>query len=287
MSPSSSLAKNDAEGREGEMQKIAKNVYAETGIRGCNPGFVVTSDGVVMIDTPQMPTDAVKWRETIAKFGPIRFLINSEPHGDHWTGNYFFKTTVVAHEGTRQAILASSVEQTKERFKQTSPADYALMRRYTFRPPTVTLTTEMTLYVGDHTFKLINLPGHTPYQVAIFIPEEKVVFTSDNVFCRVQPWLQQAVPFEWLESLKRLETLNAKVLVPGHGGVCDPTYLPAMHTTIQAWIDMASNAMKRGLSLQEAQEKLSPPVKFPGDTEAMDRMLVRMNMARLYDVLRK
>jgi len=269
------------------MQKIAKNVYAETGIRGCNPGFVVTSDGVVMIDTPQMPTDAIKWREVIAKHGPVRFLINTEPHGDHWTGNYFFKTTVVAHEGTRQAILASSVEQTKERFKQTSPADYALMKRFTFRPPTVTLTTEMTLYVGNHTFKLINLPGHTPYQVAVFIPEEKVIFTSDDVFCRVQPWLQQAVPFEWLESLKRLETLNARVLVPGHGAVCDPTYLPEMRATIQAWIDTVSGVIKKGWSVQEAQEKLSPPVKFPGDTEAMDKMLVRMNVTRLYDVLRK
>ena len=34
------------------MQRISENVYAETGFRGCNPGFVVTSEGVVMIDTP-------------------------------------------------------------------------------------------------------------------------------------------------------------------------------------------------------------------------------------------
>jgi hypothetical protein len=33
-------------------------------------GFVVTSEGVVMIDTPQKPTDAIAWRETIAPYGP-------------------------------------------------------------------------------------------------------------------------------------------------------------------------------------------------------------------------
>jgi len=37
------------------MQKITSNVYAETGFTGYNPGFVVTKEGVVMIDTPQMP----------------------------------------------------------------------------------------------------------------------------------------------------------------------------------------------------------------------------------------
>jgi len=271
------------------MQKIAKNVYAEVDFRGCNCGFVVTSDGVVMIDTPQMPTDAVKWRDIIAKQGPVRYLINTEPHGDHFSGNFFFKGTVVAHEGTRQAIMSASAAQSKERMKTTSPADYALMKRFNYRPPTITFTTEMTIYVGDHTFKLFNIPGHTPYQIAVFIPEEKVVFTSDDVFCRVQPWLQQAVPFEWLESLKRLETLDAKVLVPGHGEICDPTYLPEMHHNIQVWIDTVADAINKGWSLEEAQGKISAPVKYPmlPGSEAMEQMVNRMNVARLYEVLKK
>jgi cyclase len=271
------------------MQKIAKNAYAETDFRGCNPGFVVTSNGVVMIDTPQIPTDAVKWRDIIAEHGPVRYVINTEPHGDHFSGNCFFKGIVVAHEGTRKAILGSSAEQSKQRMKQSSPADYALMKRFRFREPTITFTSEMTLYVGDHTFKLFNIPGHTPYQIAVFIPEEKVCFTSDDVFCRVQPWMQQAVPFEWLESLQRLATLDAKVLVPGHGDICDPTYLPEMSRNIQAWIDVAADAIKQGWSLEEAQEKVEVPVKCPmlPGSEAMEPMIKRMNLARLYDVLKK
>lgn len=149
------------------MQKITDNVYAETGFRGCNPGFVVTKEGVVMIDTPQMPPDAIAWRDEIAKHGPVCYLINTEPHGDHFTGNYFFEGTVVAHEGTRQAILAASVEQLKERIKQAAPESLPLLEGYSYRPPTITLSQRLTLYVGDHTFQLINHPGHTPYQVAL------------------------------------------------------------------------------------------------------------------------
>jgi len=265
------------------MKKIAKNVYAETGFRGCNPGFVVTSDGVVMIDTPQMPTDAVKWRDIIAKHGRVKYLINTEPHGDHWTGNYYFKGTVIAHEGTRQAILAADIQQTKTRFQQTSPADFALMKSYKVRPPTITLNREMTLYVGDHTFKLINFPGHTPYQVAVYIPEEKTIFTSDNVFYKVPPWLQQAVPYEWLESLKKMEELEIKVVVPGHGEVCDATYFPEMRACVQEWIDTVQDAIKKGLALEEAIIKVKLLDRYQIDPE-MKKMLLRNNVGRLYKV---
>jgi len=270
------------------MEKITDNVYAETGFRGCNPGFVVTREGVVMIDTPQMPADAIKWRDEIAKYGPIRYLINTEPHGDHFAGNYFFEGTVVAHEGTREAILAASVEQLKERIQQTAPDSLALVKDYSYRPPTVTLTQRLTLYVGDHTFQLISIPGHSPYQVAVYIPEERVVFTSDNVFYKVQAWLHQALPYEWLDSLKLLQELEADVLVPGHGRLCDRSYIPEMSAFIQDWIDVVAEAVKQGMSLEEAQDTISLLDRYPMEagSEPMGPQVQRMNVARLYEVLK-
>ena len=81
------------------MEKVTENVYAETKLRGCNPGYVVTSDGVVVIDTPQLPTYAVKMREEVEKHGPIRYIINTEHHIDHIFGNYYFKGAgiVISH----------------------------------------------------------------------------------------------------------------------------------------------------------------------------------------------
>ncbi|MBI2329091.1 MAG: MBL fold metallo-hydrolase [Chloroflexi bacterium] len=269
------------------MAKITANVYAETGFRGCNPGFVVTREGVVMIDTPQMPADAIKWRDEIAQYGPVRYLINTEPHGDHFSGNYFFEGTVVGHEGTREAILAASVEQLKERLRQTDPESLALLKDYRYRPPTITLSQRLTLYVGEHTFQLINIPGHTPYQVAVYIPEERVVFTSDNVFYKVQAWLHQALPYQWLDSLKLLEELEADVLVPGHGKLCDRSYIPEMRAFVQDWIDTVKAAIKQGISLEEAQDKISFLDRYPmeGGSEPMGQQVQRWNVARLYEVL--
>jgi len=49
------------------------------------------ADGVVVIDTPQLPTRAVEMRKEAESHGPIRYLINTEHHVDHIFGNYYFK----------------------------------------------------------------------------------------------------------------------------------------------------------------------------------------------------
>ena len=65
------------------MQQVTANVYVETGTFGCNPSFVTTTEGIVMIDTPYLPGNAVKWRDEIAKRGEVRYIINTEHHVDH------------------------------------------------------------------------------------------------------------------------------------------------------------------------------------------------------------
>ena len=96
------------------MQQLTPNIYVDTqfiipvsgpGPYGCNPSFVVTSEGVVLIDTPALPTYALKWRDEISKRGEIKYIINTEYHPDHISGNYFFPGTVVAHEGVKNENL--------------------------------------------------------------------------------------------------------------------------------------------------------------------------------------
>src|SRR3990172_4196476 len=83
------------------MDNVTPNIFTETKVRGCNPSYLVTSDGVVVIDTPQLPTRAVAMRAEAESHAPIRYLINTEHHVDHIFGNYYFKGagTVVQHKG--------------------------------------------------------------------------------------------------------------------------------------------------------------------------------------------
>ena len=47
------------------MRKISPSVTSEIYFWGCNPSFISTRDGVLLVDTPQQPIDAVRWRERI------------------------------------------------------------------------------------------------------------------------------------------------------------------------------------------------------------------------------
>ena len=270
------------------MQKISNNVYVETGFRSCNASFVVTREGVVMIDTPMVPSEAVKWRDEIAKYGPVRYLINNEPHYDHISGDCFFGGILIAHEGAREEILKASIEQLEIRLKRSAPESLPLASGFRFRPPDITLSQRLNIHLGDHTFKLMHLPGHTPFQLAVYVPEERVVFTSDNVVNSTPPYLHQALPYAWLESLKQIQQLEADLIVPGHGKICDRAYITTMSASIRNWIDVVGGVIKSGLSMEEAQNRLSLPQLFPGlPVEERMAEIKRMNIAHLYEVLKK
>ena len=52
------------------MEQVTDRIWTETKVRGCNPSFVLTSKGPVVIDTPQLPTKAVEMRDAVEAHGP-------------------------------------------------------------------------------------------------------------------------------------------------------------------------------------------------------------------------
>ncbi len=269
------------------MQQVTGNVYAGTNFRGCNSSFVVTAGGVVIIDTPMVPAEAKKWREEAEKFGEIKYVINNEPHNDHVAGNCWLDGTLVAHEDTREAIKQNSQKDLEGDMKWMSPDALPLGKDFHYRLPDITFSGEMTLYLGEHTLRILHMPGHTPSQTAVFVPEERVVFTSDNVVMGM-PIFFQAVPYEWLESLEKLQKLDVDKIVPGHGQVCDKSQLKVMYDNVKYCIDSVKDAMEKGWSLKEIQEKVTFADRFPpmgpGDAMAPVR---HGSIARLYEVLGK
>jgi cyclase len=272
------------------MQKITDHVFVGTNFRGCNSSFVVTSEGVVVIDTPMVPSEVKKWRGEIEKYGEIKYVINGEPHNDHVAGDCWMGGTLVAHEGTREAIKNNSREMLEGQMKWMAPDALPLDREFRYRLPDITFTGSLTLYLGKHSFHLLEMPGHTPSETAVFVPEERVVFTSDNVV-QGMPILFQALPDDWLKSLKKLEKLEVDKVVPGHGGVCDKVQLKIMQDNIKYMVGEVKAAMAKGWSLKEIQEKVTfaerfPPMGPPGVGDAMAPMR-HGTIAHLYETLKK
>ena len=268
------------------MQQLTSNVYAETGLRGCNHGFVTTSDGIVMIDSPHKPSDALKLKAEIEGRGPLRYIINTEPHGDHWTGNAFFDVPVIAHEGVRHRILETNFEEHVKRVASFGPEEPALLEGYKPNAPVITFKDGMTLHVGDHAFTMISMPGHTPYQAAIVVEEEGVVFTSDNIFCKCQTWIQEGDPDTWYQALESLRALPQDIFVPGHGPITGKNYLDEQKGFIQEWVDYVRKGLEQGMTKEQAVEKLTALTdRYPMDIgqDGMAPMVMKLNVANLYD----
>jgi cyclase len=270
------------------MKQLTGNVFVETGLRGANHGFVSTSEGIVLIDTPHKPSDALRLRAEIERRGRLRYIINTEPHGDHWTGNAFFNVPVIAHEGVRSRILGTDMAAHVQRVASFGPEEPKLLENYRANAPVITFQSEMRLHVGNHTFHMIHMPGHTAYQAAVVVEEEGIVFTSDNIFCKVQTWIQEGNPDLWLQALESLRGLREETFVPGHGPLCDKPYLNEQGAFIREWVDYVRNGIERGMTKEECLANLTAMTnRYPMDVDqdGMAPRVMQMNVANLYDFL--
>lgn len=249
------------------MRRVSEHVFTEIYYWGCNPGFLVTDDGVFMVDTPQQPINAVQWREKISEHGRPRHLVNTEPHGDHIMGNAYFPGVEVIGQRLMLQRYMDTIPRMQsaerlETMKEQDPDSVWLLNHpnYPPNPPTRLFDDDLTLTLGKHTVECIHMPGHTAPQTSAYFPQEGVVFTGDNVFHRCKTFLQEANPWEWLESLRQIEALDVEVIVPGHGEPCDKSYLREQAAIVEAWTDAVGRFVKAGMTEEEALAQPRPDV---------------------------
>ncbi|MFC1954833.1 MBL fold metallo-hydrolase [Chloroflexota bacterium] len=268
--------------------RLTTNIFVETEYRGANVSYITTEQGIVLIDTPQKPTEALDWQKKIAaEEGEIKYLINTESHPDHFAGNSFFDAPVIAHQKTRKALLETDVNQLIESTKGIDPEGSHLLSGYEINTPVITFSEKLSLYLGSHTFHMEHLPGHTAGQIGVHIPEERVLFTGDNVMYRLQTFLYSANPYDWLQSLDRIGEFDVDYIVCGHGKVCNREYLPEWASFIREWVDTVQQAINQGWTKEEAVNRISLLDRYPTTSYNKQRgpEIQRINTAYLYDFL--
>ena len=217
-----------------------------------NAVVIVNEDDVVVIDSHVTPSKA---RDLIAAIGtltpkPITALINSHHHWDHAHGNQeFVGIPIIGHEFThlklatapldeptytrglagndaRLARLRKEVEAaTEAREREQLEAEFELFATHVRDfdeiapvPPTVTMNERMTLHRGEREIQIVFLGrAHTGGDVAVYLPDDKVVFTGDMALAGPS-FLGDGFVDEWPQTLENLKALDFDVFVPGHGG---------------------------------------------------------------------
>ena len=222
------------------MVKITENVYAVVGLfhpLGVNAGFIVTSDGVVVVDSGWTVDSALTilgYAKAASRGKPVKYLIWTEHHSDHIFGSCVFVregAKIIAHRSAVMFLkeiggIKSYVKFIKEKMKKESKgfsvADVVFNGVEEVKPDIV-VEYEKVLEVGDKEIMLIPLPGHTPSNMVVYLPQDKVLFSGDAVYSKYPPntkFSTHKLIEEWIKGLEKLLELEIDVVVPGHGPLC-------------------------------------------------------------------
>jgi glyoxylase-like metal-dependent hydrolase (beta-lactamase superfamily II) len=186
-----------------------------------NAGFVVTPAGVVVIDALGSPALAERLvaqiRQVTAQ--PITHVIVTHYHADHIYGLQTFRALgarIIAHGAAKEYLNSETAQQRLEVSRvELAPwvdQDTRLVEADEW------LSADRVLKVGGMELQIkIVGPSHTPEDLAVYLPREKVLFAGDLVFRGRIPYVGKADSRHWIAALQTLLHYEADVIVPGHG----------------------------------------------------------------------
>lgn len=186
-----------------------------------NAGFVVTDDSVVVVDALGSPPLAEQLlrriRGVTAK--PVSHVLLTHYHADHVYGLQAFKAagaTIVALRPGQDYLNSDTARRRLEASRQDL---FPWIDEHTrLVPADRWLDGDTDLVVGGVEFRLRAVgPSHTPEDMVVHVPAERVLYAGDLVFRGRIPFVGQADSRRWIAALETLLGYDVRVLVPGHG----------------------------------------------------------------------
>ncbi len=208
-------------------EKVAKNSYYFYGKEEyfskenagdiSNTAFIVTKNSVILIDTGTTVAYANAVKKQISKItkNPIKYVINTHHHPDHFLGNKAFeKSTIFATEYTKNDIKNNGEKYVSNMIGLIGETTYST-RAYA---PNKLLDSKK-LILDDYELEILYFEGHTENDIAILDKNTKTLYASDLVFNKRALSTPHADLEKWISTLEKLKKLEFDVLVPGHGKV--------------------------------------------------------------------
>jgi len=242
---------------------------------------IIESDGGVIIE---------RLRDITTK--PVRYVVNTHFHWDHWHGNEAYPAAypdaeIVTNQLTREAMVRKGLKRIQDHVRQVPgeiaqlradlaaagaparraklEADLRLAESYlaevnALRPalPTMAFERTMTLYRRDREIQLLHLGrAHTEGDVFVYLPKEKVVITGDAVIGWT-PYMGDGYPEDWVATLDRLAQLDFTHIIMGHGAPAGRDWLRTFREYIRDMVEAVREEVAAGATLEEVKQRVPP-----------------------------
>jgi len=201
--------------------KLSDNAYAYTAEGDPNTGIVIGDDAVLVADTqatPVMAQDVIRRiREVTDK--PIKYVVLTHYHAVRVLGASGYKPEqIIASQDTYDLIVERGEADMKSEIDRFPRLFQAVESVPGLTWPTMTFKGEMTLWLGKLEVKLLQLGrGHTKGDTAVWLPQQKILFSGDLVEYGATPYAGDAYFQDWPRTLDAVAALKPEKLVPGRG----------------------------------------------------------------------
>jgi cyclase len=285
-------------------QKVAEGVflftttpYADVGLSG-NSVAILSEEGVLVFDSNATPETAATVLSEIRKLTdkPVRYLVNSHWHWDHWGGNQTYQAAfpglqIITHEKTRELMLtveprwnakglkedllqfldgfekqiaaAKAKDAPPERIKAAEDRLAVdrnfLAQKQSLRKtyPNVTFSESMTILMGGREIQVLHAQAITTGDTYLYLPKEKVLITGDILLSPYPFAIGGTYPAEWLKTLEKFAALEPNVILPGHGDAeTNTNFLRGNITLFQQLIQQVKAAKTKGMTAEQTTEAL-------------------------------
>ena len=222
--------------------KVAENVWSaigatapgtyENGGHNNNLSFIITSDGVVVVNAGDNYQLASALHDEIKKITkqPVKFVVLENGQGHAALGSNYWKqqgAKIIAHTDAAHELKERGLDildRMRRRMREKAAKTELVM-------PDITFDKEHIIELGGTRIELRNLgPAHSPGDIVTWLPQARLVISGDVSFHqRLLPLFGHTDTKTWLETWKVFEALKAKIIIPGHGEAT--TYEPVTKYT--------------------------------------------------------
>ena len=238
---------------------LSGQTYENDGLNN-NLGFVVSDAGVLVIGSGPSVRVARALHAAIQKIStqPVKWVVNGGTQNHYWHGNSYFESlgaTILASKESEQVMREMGAQQLDANKNLLKEKAEGTVLAY----PTELIADQRNLKLGKTTVQLLYVgPAHTPGDMAVWLPQQKILFAGDVVYTeRMLAVIPIGNTKHWVLAFDKLMALKPATIVPGHGR---PTTVEAARRDTRDYLSFLLVEAKRildgGGSLQDAVEKV-------------------------------
>jgi cyclase len=276
---------------------VAAGLYLMEGLDGGNVAFLVTDEGVLVVDSGTSPEEGRIVVAEIAKKTdkPVKYLVLTHYHGDHTFGLQAYPATavIIAQQNTADNIRKLNVpriqgmmekqmpgmiaaqklmvdklrkkkgqdlKKEEERLK-TLESEFAELQGLRFVYPVITYDSKLRIYLGGQEIEVIYPgPAHTNGDALVCFPGLKAVHMGDLLFIGSYPYIGAEAGCDtanWLAKVQEVSGWDVEKFIPGHGPLAGKEGPLRMAAYMGDLRQAVKAAIAAGQSLEQAK-KMAP-----------------------------